>query len=144
MWKIQFNSNKQPKDYLSGPDRMLQVMLYCGAGMPDVFVIARDWKLRAMVRAELREKGVVALGMENAAEAGSLIASGVVPSAVVLEAPEKTDPGLDMLAVRVPFVVVASAAESAVWPRAAKLLRRPVRVGEVVAAVLEVLRSRSR
>lgn len=112
--------------------------------MQDVFVIARDWKLRALVRAELREKGVGALGMEDAAEAGSLIASGIVPSAVVLEASKKIEPGLDMLARRVPFVVVASAAESRAWPRAAKLLRRPVRVGEVVAAVLEILQSRLR
>ena len=107
--------------------------------MPVVFVIARDWKLRAMVRAELRERGVQALGLRNASEAGERIASGTIPSVVVLEAEEEVAPGLASLASRVPFVVVASAIDSAAWPRAARLLRRPVRVSEVVAATLDLL-----
>ncbi|HVC00403.1 MAG TPA: hypothetical protein VNJ12_13880 [Candidatus Dormibacteraeota bacterium] len=115
-------------------------MLYCWAGMPVVFVIASDWKLRSMVRAELRERGIDALGMRNAAEAGAHIASGTLPSAVVLEACARAGPGLESLARRVPFVVVASAVQGQVWPRAARLLRRPVRIGEIVTAVLEVLR----
>lgn len=107
--------------------------------MPVVFVIARDWKLRAMVRAELREKGITALGMQNASEAGERIASGTVPSAVVLEGEEAGAPGLAALARQVPFVVVASGLDSAPWPPAAKLLRRPVRVGEIVSATLDLL-----
>jgi hypothetical protein len=116
-------------------------MLYCGVGMPVVFVIARDWRLRAMVRAELRENGIEAIGMESGTEAGARVASGTLPSVVVLEAGESVEPGLESLARRVPFVVVASVVESAVWPRAARLLRRPVSVGEIVAAVREVLDS---
>ena len=115
-------------------------MLYCEAGMPVVFVIAPDWKLRAMVRAELRERGIDALGMSNAAEAGAYIASGTVPSAVVLEASDSVEAGLESLARRVPFVVVASRVQAQLWPRAARLLRRPVRIGEIVEAVIAVLR----
>jgi len=92
-----------------------------------------------MVRAELRERGIGAIGIESAAEAGARIASGDLPSAVVLEAREEIEPGLESLARRVPFVVVASALGPASWPRAARLLRRPVRVEEIVAAVLDVL-----
>lgn len=111
--------------------------------MQVVFVIASDWKLRVLVRAELRERGIDALGVRNADEVGSYIASGSVPSAVVFEASGRIDPGLELLARRIPFVVVASAVEAQVWPRAARLLRRPVQVAEVVAAVLDVLRGES-
>lgn len=111
--------------------------------MPTVFILARDWALRAMVRAELREKGFDAQGMELAAEAGNRIASGVLPSVVVYEADSKLDPGLDSLARRVPFVVVASGLDGDRWPAsAARVLRRPIRVAEVVEAVLGLLRGR--
>lgn len=107
--------------------------------MPVVFVIAHDWNLRAMVRAELREKGIQAMGMESAAEAGACIASGTIPSVVVLEATQRVEPAMESLARGVPFVVVASAVELVDWPGATRLLHRPVRVGEIVAAVLEIL-----
>lgn len=111
--------------------------------MPTVFIIARDWPLRAMVRAELLEQGVNAMAMQIAAEAGARIAAGVLPSAVVLEASGEIDPGLESLSRRVPFVVVASGFDSDVWPdSAARVLRRPVRVAEVVAAVLDILHGR--
>jgi hypothetical protein len=110
--------------------------------MPIVFVIARDWVLRTMVRAELRDKRIDAVGMDSAAEAGVRIASGIIPSVVVMEASGEVDPALESLARHVPFVVVSSAFDSDVWPvhAAARLLRRPVRVAEVIAAVLELLR----
>lgn len=111
--------------------------------MPTVFVIARDWPLRVMVRAELLEKGIDAIGMQIAAEAGSRIAAGVLPSVVVLEASGELDPGLESLARRVPFVVVASRIDSDRWPgAAARVLERPVRIAEVVGAVLDLLQGR--
>jgi hypothetical protein len=112
--------------------------------MPTVFIIAHDWPLRAMVRAQLLESGVNAVAMEIAAEAGTRIASGILPTIVVLEAGREIDPGLDSLARRVPFVVVASGAEPDVWPAAAaRVLHRPVRVAEIVAAVLDLLHGRA-
>jgi hypothetical protein len=112
--------------------------------MPTVFIIARDWPLRAMVRAELLEQGVNAIAMEISAEAGTRIASGVLPTIVVFEASNELDPGLDSLARRVPFVVVTSGIENNdVWPAAAaRVLHRPVRVAEIVAAVLDILHGR--
>jgi len=37
--------------------------------MPTVFVIGEDWTLRSLVRAELREHGIAALGMASPDEA---------------------------------------------------------------------------
>ena len=111
--------------------------------MPIVFILARDWPLRVLLRAELRERGIQAIGMQTAAEAGTRIASGDLPSVVVLEASQRIEPGLESLARRVPFVIVASGADDDAWPAAAtRVLHRPVRIAEVVAAVLDVLHGR--
>ncbi|MDE3137632.1 MAG: response regulator transcription factor [Acidobacteriota bacterium] len=111
--------------------------------MPIVFILARDWPLRVLLRAELRERGIQAIGMQTAGEVGTRIASGDMPSVVVLEASQDLEPGLESLARRVPFVVVASGADQDAWPAAATtVLHRPVRIAEVVAAVLGHLRGR--
>jgi hypothetical protein len=105
--------------------------------MPIVFVIARDWKLRVGVRAELREAGMDALGMESAADAGKALASGQLPAAIVVEAVPglADDPQMAQLIERVPAVLVASRAETVSLPPVAAVLYRPVRVGDVVALV---------
>lgn len=109
--------------------------------MPIVFILARDWPLRVLLRAELRERGIQAIGMQTAAEAGTRIASGEVPSVVVLEASERVEAGLESLARRVPFVVVASGSERDAWPEgAARVMHRPIRIGEVAKAVIELLK----
>lgn len=111
--------------------------------MPTIFILARDWSLRAMVRAALRERGIDVQAMEVAAEVGARIASGVIPSVVVIEAADRVAPGLESLARRVPFLVVASGVEGDVWPAAAaRVLHRPLRIAEVVAAVLDLLHGR--
>jgi len=117
-------------------------MLYFMAGMPIVFVIGKDWTLRATVRAELRELGVEALGMESVDDAARVLAEGMMPSAVVLEATveDAANPALGLLAKRVPIIVVASRSEPApALEGAAAVLYRPVRVGEVVARVKRLL-----
>jgi DNA-binding response OmpR family regulator len=117
-------------------------MLYCLGKMPTVFIVARDWMLRVGVRAELREMGVEALGMESADDAAQALAAGQTPSAVVIEArPEWMDnPAIQNLARRVPAVIVASRTESAAFASpAAAILYRPVRVGDVVARVRQIL-----
>ena len=97
--------------------------------------------LRAGVRAELREKGIEALGMETLDDAAKAIAAGQMPSAVVLEAGAgETNPQpLEQLAHRVPVIVVASRTEKTQVESAAAVLYRPVRVGDVVARVLQAL-----
>ena len=47
--------------------------------MHTVFVIATDWTLRAGVRAELRELGIDALGMDSADDAGRALAENQTP-----------------------------------------------------------------
>ncbi len=86
--------------------------------------------------------GVEALGMESADDAAQALAAGQTPSAVVLEArPELMEnPAIQNLARRVPAVIVASRTEPAAFDSpAAAILYRPVRVGDVVARVRQIL-----
>ncbi|HXW55558.1 MAG TPA: hypothetical protein VEJ67_07415 [Candidatus Cybelea sp.] len=115
--------------------------------MPLVFVLAEDWKLRSAVRAELRERGVRALGMDTADAAGQAIAEGERPAAVVLEgtAALLADPGVQQLVSRIPTVLVASRTQTIPFSPhndqrwRGGVLYRPVLVGEIVSAVLELL-----
>jgi DNA-binding response OmpR family regulator len=109
--------------------------------MPVVFVIATDWRLRAGVRAELRERGIKALGMDSADDAGRVLAHGEMPAVVVLEANAEFagNPAIQKLVERVPTVLVASRNETVPLPRVAAVLYRPVRIGEIVAKVGELL-----
>jgi DNA-binding response OmpR family regulator len=113
--------------------------------MPTVFVVGRDWKLRASVRAELREAGVEALGMESADDLARALAGGTLPTVVVVEAggDAATHAALTLLGKRVPLVVVASRTEPApAVETAAAVLYRPVRVEDVVAQVKQLLQGR--
>jgi DNA-binding response OmpR family regulator len=124
-------------------------MLYSNAKMAIVFVIARDWKLRTAVRAELREVGIEALGMESAEDVGRVIAAGEVPAAVVLEGTAELagDPAIQKLVERAPTILIASRTETLPPMLAlsegghgfAAVLYRPVRIAEIVARVRELL-----
>ena len=114
--------------------------------MPIVFVISKDWTLRVTVRAELLHARIEALGMESVEDAGRALAQGNTPSAIVLDAaaeeyaPPSAKAALEHLAKRVPVVVVASRIKPAPpLEGAAVLLYRPVRVGDIVARVKELL-----
>jgi DNA-binding response OmpR family regulator len=109
--------------------------------MPTVFVIARDWMLRAGVRAELREQAIDALGMDSLEQAGQALASGEMPAALVIEAvPEVVaDPALEPLVKRVPTVLVASRTLAVTLP-VDTVLYRPIRIGEIVRRVTELIR----
>ena len=131
-------------------------MLYSGQRMPSVFVLAHDWTLRTAVRAELRERGIDALGMDSAEDAGRAIASGQLPSALVVEATAEfvSNPAIQNLMSRVPTVLIASRTEKippvptglggtglgSEGQYRGVLLYRPVQVGEIVARVLDFLR----
>ena len=114
--------------------------------MPSVFVVGADWNLRGGVRAELRERGVEALGMERLDDAMRAIAAGQIPAAIVVDAEclAAGVAGLDALARRVPFLVVATRSmETPALPRGAVVLHRPVSVGEVVNRVIELLQGQA-
>jgi DNA-binding response OmpR family regulator len=109
--------------------------------MPTVFVIGEDWTLRSLVRAELRERGIEALGMASPAEAAQAIATGTVPSAVVLDATPLvgTASALEFLLRSVPVLVVTLPGAPAP-PWAAAVLFKPVQVGEIVSRVEDLLK----
>jgi len=100
-------------------------------------VIATDWTLRAGVRAELRELGIDALGMDSAADAGRALADNQVPVAIVLEATADLagNPAIQTLVKRVPTVLVASRTEMLPLPPAAVVVYRPVTIREIVDQV---------
>jgi len=116
-------------------------MRYAKNGMPVVFVIATDWKLRAAVRAELRERGIDALGMDSADDVGRVLAADAMPAVMVLEANAELagSPAIQKLVARIPTVLVASRTETVPVPRVAAVFYRPVRIGEIVLKVSELL-----
>ncbi len=111
--------------------------------MPLVFIIARDWQLRAGLRAELRERGIDALGMDSAEDAGRSFAEGQMPAVVVLEATAEfaTDAAIQSLLKRVPTILIASRTETVSLPPAAAVFYRPVSIGEITNRVLELLKT---
>lgn len=98
--------------------------------------------LRTAVRAELRERGVEALGMESAQDAGRAIAQGAVPSILVLDSKSAaaTDPAIQALGRQVSTILIASRVEELPGFKPAVILNRPVRIAEVTDAVLRLLR----
>jgi DNA-binding response OmpR family regulator len=109
--------------------------------MPVVFVIATDWTLRAAVRAELREAGIDALGMDSPDDAGRALASNQLPAAIVLEATAELagNAAIQNLVKRVPTILIASRTETVPLPAVAAVLYRPVRIGDIVAKVRGLL-----
>jgi hypothetical protein len=109
--------------------------------MPIVFVVARDWTLRATVRAELRERGIDALGIESPEDVNRAVAGGQMPAVIVLEATTENaaDPAIRKLIERVPAVLIASRMETVSLPPVASVLYRPVRIHEIVTRVTELI-----
>jgi DNA-binding response OmpR family regulator len=120
-------------------------MLYSAPKMPVVFIVSSEWDLRGAVRAELREAGIEALGMETVEDMARAIAGGMAPSLVVLDGAQlhKTEArqALQNLGSRVPLLVIDSRLKPAPPLRGAKTLLRPVSVKEIVASVLAMLSS---
>lgn len=110
--------------------------------MPTVFIVARDWALRAALRAELRERSINALGMESADEAGRAIASGLLPAVAVIEAIAEiaANSAIQTLVERVPTILIASRTETVPLPPVDSVLYRPVRIGEIASRVSELVR----
>jgi DNA-binding response OmpR family regulator len=109
--------------------------------IPVVYVIASDWTMRTAVRAELREMGIEALGMDSAEDGGRAMASGTLPNVVVLEATEELlgDLRIQNLVRRFPAAMIASRTVKVSLPDTADVLYRPVRIAEIIARVTELL-----
>ena len=104
------------------------------------------------LRAELREIGIEALGMETAEDAGRALASGTMPAAVVLEDSDEIrgHDAMRTLLRRVPSILIASRTETVSLPAPSSdadgrgneivaVLYRPVRIGEIVERVRDLL-----
>ena len=109
--------------------------------MPVVFIISEEWMLRAGVRAELRENGIQALGLESAEDVERAIANGESPQALVIDGHAKAaaTPAVQQLAGCVPAIVIVPRTTTIALGCAAKVLFRPVQIGEIVAAVIDLL-----
>jgi hypothetical protein len=125
----------------------LCMMLYSAPKMPVVFILSHEWDLRGAVRAELREAGIDALGLESVANMAAMIAGGVALSLVVLDGSELHHPealrALELLAARIPLLVVDSRLNPAPPLPGAKTVFRPLQVKEIVSLVLAMLSRKS-
>jgi len=108
--------------------------------MPLIAVISREWDLRGAVRAELRNAGVTAYGLETVDDLGRLIASGIIPNAIVVDGTQLHDAivrdAIATLAALHPVLVVDSHVHPAPRIQGAQLLSRPVQVRTIVDWVL--------
>jgi len=113
--------------------------------MPVVFIVSGAWDLRGAVRAELREAGIEALGLETVEDMAQTMARGVAPSLVVLDGSQlhktETLQALQNLSSRLPFLVVDSRLNPAPPLPGAKTILRPVQVKEIVTRVMAMLSS---
>jgi DNA-binding response OmpR family regulator len=121
-------------------------MLYSAAKMPVVFIVSGEWDLRGAVRAELREAGMEALGMETVEDMARAIGGGMAPSLVVIDGaqlhnPETRQALQNLSSRRVPLLVIDSRLDPAPPLPGAKTLLRPVSVKEIVARVSAMLSS---
>ena len=109
--------------------------------MPVVLVVAADWTMRTAIRAELRERGIDALGIDSADDVVRTVGSGRLPDAIVLEATAELlrDPGIQDLIHRVPSVLIASRTVTVPLPEATVVLYRPVRIAEIVNRVSQLI-----
>ena len=96
--------------------------------MPVVFVIAPDWTTRTAVRAELRELGIDALGMDSADDADRAVASSGLPNVIVLEATADlvNNPRIQELVQHVSTILIASRTLKVSLPDTPVVLYRPV------------------
>jgi len=106
--------------------------------MKTVFVVGRDWKFRALLRAELREEGYDARGFETLEEAATQLDAR--PAALVFDTAESAAADakeLAQLATRLRVLVIA-AADEPLPATEARVLRRPVPLAAIVAVVREL------
>ena len=110
--------------------------------MKTILVVGRDWKFRALLRAQLREEGYEALAFETLKDAEAERAGA---AALIFDtADTNLDdglPALQRLATQLPVVVVAGA-DQRVDVAAVRVLRRPVRIADIISVMREVTAAR--
>ena len=127
--------------------KLFAQLLYSGdIAMALIFVISPEWALRSPVRAQLRDAGFDARGMNLAEDVGRAFGAGDVPDALVVDATTElvSDARITGLIQRIPTVLVASRVNETTLPTGThiSILYRPVRVAEIVAGVKDLLAGR--
>jgi hypothetical protein len=109
--------------------------------IPVLIILAHDWTLRACLRAELRERGINALGMDSTEDIGRVLADGRMPALIVAEATSEfaDSRAIQALLKRVPAILIASRTDTVALPPAAAVFYRPVSIGQIVSRVRELL-----
>ena len=111
--------------------------------MAACFLVMRDERIRALLRAQLREAGIEALGLESCDDLAEMIGGGTAPSVIVIDGAELADAAsreaLANVARRVPVLVIDSPIAPATEIPGAERISRPVRIGEIVARVTALL-----
>jgi len=110
--------------------------------MKTIFVVGREWRFRSLLRAQLREQGYDARGFETLAEVADALVNAPAPALVVFDSTDsnatETAAHLHEWSGRLPVLVIAGAQEE-VPPGAARVLRRPVSIGQVATLLAELL-----
>lgn len=111
--------------------------------MPTVFIIGEDWKLRGALRAELLEQGIEALGFASLGDAARHAEASAGPDLVVLDAstaiPDDPVAAASLTRHAALLAVVSGISDTPQLPPHAVLMRRPVRVSEIVLRVRQML-----
>jgi len=111
--------------------------------MPVVFIVSGDWNLRGAVRAELREVGIEAVGLETVEDMARVFAGGMAPSLVVLDGAQVHNSemrrALENLSSRNPLLVIDSRLDPAPPLPSATTILRPVQIREIVSRILAML-----
>lgn len=107
----------------------------------EIWVVSADWKFRALVRAELRERGYEAHGYENLDAAAAELGAGRIPAVLVVdiseEGAEAIARSLARWAAHASVVLVAGGTGGELEvPPGVVVLRRPLKVEDVVAAAV--------
>ena len=103
--------------------------------MKTIIVVGRDWKFRALLRAQLREEGYEALAYETLNDAAPEVAGA---AALVFDTTDANiadcAPALRRQAERLPVIVVAAADEHLDIP-GVTLRHRPVSLADIISVV---------
>ena len=104
-------------------------------------MIAKDWKLRTAVQADLWVIGIDALEMGSVENVERALASGHLPAVVVLEAASEFagERAIQKVVGRVPTILIASRTDIVLLPQVAGVFYHPVSVAEIVAKVSELI-----
>ncbi|MGH9795696.1 MAG: hypothetical protein ACRD5G_13070, partial [Candidatus Acidiferrales bacterium] len=122
--------------------RAARLSPFAALTMPTVFIIGEDWKLRGALRAELLEQGIEALGFASLGDAARHAEASAGPDLVVLDAStaNASNPAAAALTRNAALLAVVSRiSDTPQLPPRAVLMRRPLRVSEIVLRVRQML-----